>query len=192
MLSLTLLFQEVSGNLMNSLATLLSSSIPSEANSIQQKSYVSYTISSLSSTQATIPPTITLLEARNLLAAGGTTGLRTWEAAFHLGQYLCLPDIRSLIEGKAVLELGAGTGYVAILCAKHLGASHVIATDGSDEVVADMPTNFYLNGLEDSSSIVAKDLFWGQALMGGEESEWNGGRSSPATHPRLSRPRSPA
>jgi hypothetical protein len=72
--------------------------------------------------------------------------------------------------------LGAGTGYVSVLCAEHLKASHVLATDGSDDVVASLDTNFYLNGLQDASKIEGKELKWGQALVGGEYPEWNAGR----------------
>jgi predicted nicotinamide N-methyase len=163
---------------MHALSSLLCSSLPSEATSAQQKSYVTYTISTLSSkSQAENEniPTTTLLEARNLVAASGTTGLRTWEAALHLGNYLCA-NSSILVQGKSILELGAGTGYVSILCAEHLGASHVLATDGSDDVVSSLSTNFYLNNLQDSAKIEGKELKWGHALIGGEHPEWNGGR----------------
>jgi len=165
----------ISDDLMNYLSSLLVSPVPSEATSAQQKSYVTYTLSSLPA-QDQIIPTITLFEARNLVAASGTTGLRTWEAALHLGNYLCT-NSDNLVRGKSILELGAGTGYVSVLCAKHLGATNAIATDGSDDVVASLSTNFYLNGLQDSSSIEGKELRWGQALIGGEHPEWNAGRS---------------
>lgn len=158
---------------MNALSLLFSSPAPSDAVAAQEKSYVTYTLSSLPR-GPNGEPTITLFEARNLLAGAGTTGLRTWEAAFHLGNYLC--GHSELIRGKSVLELGAGTGYISILCAKHLGASHVLATDGSDDVVSGLATNFYLNGLQDSSLIEGKELKWGQALMGGEHPKWNAGR----------------
>jgi protein-lysine N-methyltransferase EEF2KMT len=159
---------------MNCFSSLLTSSVPSEAVLAHQKSYVTYTLSSLS-LQAQNTPTITLLEARNVFAASGTTGLRTWEAALNLGNYLCANQ-DDLVRGKSILELGAGTGYVSILCAKHLGASHIIASDGSDDVVSSLSTNFYLNDLQDSSVIEGKELKWGQALIGGEHPEWNGGR----------------
>ncbi|KAE8452737.1 hypothetical protein EG329_013009 [Mollisiaceae sp. DMI_Dod_QoI] len=162
--------EAISDDLMSCFSNLFTSNIPSEATSAQQKSYVTYSIASLPSPF----PEITLLEARNLVAAAGTTGLRTWEAALHLGNYLSTN--LELVKGRAVLELGAGTGYVSVLCAKYLGATHVVATDGSDDVVADLPTNFYLNSLQDSSVIEAKGLKWGQVLMGGEQPEWNGGR----------------
>ena len=158
---------------MNYISSLLSSSLPSEATSAQQKCFVTYTLSYLASQDDV--PTVTLHEARNLVAAAGTTGLRTWEAALLLGNYLCT-NSSSLVHGKSILELGSGTGYVSVLCAKYLGASHVIATDGSDDVVDSLSTNLYLNGLQDSSIIEGKELRWGQVLIGSEHPEWNGGR----------------
>lgn len=158
---------------MNAFSSLLAVSIPSEASAAQQKSYVTYTISSLSLTNS-VAPKITILESRNLLAASGTTGLKTWEAAFCLGDYLS--SHREVVKDKSVLELGAGTGYISILCARYIGASHVLATDGSDDVVAGLPTNFYLNDLQDSPLIEAKELKWGHALVGSEHPVWNGGR----------------
>jgi tRNA G37 N-methylase Trm5 len=82
-----------------------------------------------------------------------------------------------LVRGKSVLELGAGTGYLSTLCAKHLGASYVVATDGSEEVVDGLQTSIYLNGLQTNSEFKGKELKWGHPLLGGEEPEWNDGRS---------------
>lgn len=158
---------------MNYFSSLLVSSVPTEATSAQQKAYVTYTLSSLPPKKEK-DPSITLLEFRNLVAAAGTTGLRTWEAALHLGNYLC--SNINFVRGTSVLELGAGTGYISVLCAKHLEASHVLATDGSDDVVASLGTNFYLNGLQDNSTIEGKELKWGHALVGSEHPDWNGGR----------------
>lgn len=121
------------------------------------------------------PPVITL-EARNLIAAAGTTGFRTWEACLHLGRHLCSSSCTYNIANCNILELGAGTGYLSILCAKYLGAAHVTATDGSKSIVEELSTNFYLNGLQDSSLIEARELTWGQALLGGEEPRWDRGR----------------
>jgi predicted nicotinamide N-methyase len=92
----------------------------------------------------------------------------------HLGQYLCQNP--SLVQGKHVLELGAGTGYISILCAKLLGSATAIASDGSDDVINNLPDNFFLNDLQDSAVITEMDVKWGHALMGTEEAQWNGGR----------------
>ena len=69
------------------------------------------------------------------------------------------------MKGKNVLELGAGTGFVSILCAKHLGAKFVLATDGSGEVVDSLSENVYLNGLDQGSCIEPAVLKWGHGLV---------------------------
>ncbi|RFU26243.1 hypothetical protein B7463_g10097, partial [Scytalidium lignicola] len=167
------MLQSVSDELMDYFSSLFTYDIPPEVIAVQQKSYVTYTLGSFPFDDQ-LCPEITLLEARNLISGAGTTGLRTWDAALHLGNYLFAN--KKLIEGKSVLELGAGPGYVSILCAKYLKAAHVIASDGSDDVVAELPTNFFINGLQDTTHIVAKELKWGHALLGGEHPEWNEGR----------------
>ncbi|KAF4636411.1 hypothetical protein G7Y89_g1675 [Cudoniella acicularis] len=166
--------QGLSDDLMNHLSTLLVSPLPSETTTAQQKSYVTYTVSSLPSVTNKIAPTISLLEAKNVIATAGTTGLRTWEAALHLGDFLCSSP--ELIRGKVILDLGAGTGYLSIFCAKHLGASYVLATDGSSDVVESLTTNIYLNDLQESHSIAALQLRWGQVLPTDESSQTFSGR----------------
>ncbi|KAK2625892.1 hypothetical protein QTJ16_005204 [Diplocarpon rosae] len=161
--------ESISDDLMNCLAPLLANPMPSVAAAAQQKAYVTYSLSLLSP-QNQPTPKIILHEARNMLAAAGTTGLRTWEACLHLGNYLCTNP--SLIRGHSILELGSGTGYLSILCAKYLGSAHVLATDGDEDVVASLPTNFYLNGLQDSA-IEARELKWGHAFTSGGHLEWN-------------------
>ncbi len=137
--------------------------LPSESTAAQQKSYVTYT--------APLPgpkaAQVTLLEAPSLLASSGTTGFRTWEAALFLGAYLSSPEGNHFVAGKNVLELGAGTGFLSIYCAKHLGAQHVLATDGSREVISDLKSNLHLNMLEGSELIQAAILEWGHTLIGG-------------------------
>ena len=128
-----------------------------------QKSYVTYTDPFTSSASQTV----TTLESRAILASSGTTGLRTWEAALHLATYLCSDEGRILIRGKSIIELGAGTGFLSILCVKHLGANYVLATDGSSDVVDTLGSNIYLNGLEGSKVIDGAVLIWGHALIDG-------------------------
>lgn len=87
---------------------------------------------------------ILINEARNLLSKGNNVGLRTWEAALHLAWFLALqrPD---LVKDRNVLELGAGTGFLSLLCAGHLRASHVLATDGLGHVCESLQANVDLN-----------------------------------------------
>ncbi|KAG5943556.1 hypothetical protein E4U59_000267 [Claviceps monticola] len=160
----------VSDDIMSTLSSLMAAPIPSEATSAQQKCFVTYHLSllenlSISSDHAetsALRPSITLLENRSLIAASGTTGLRTWEAALHMGQYLC--QNLAVVAGKHVLELGAGTGYLSILCVKHLQATHAVASDGSDDVVNNFSENMSLNGLR-TSSVTPMNITWGQALV---------------------------
>ncbi len=141
--------------------------LPSASATAQQKSYVTYT----APTSISEAPQITLLEAPSLLASSGTTGFRTWEAALFLGAYLGSPAGRNLVKGKDVIELGAGTGFLSILCAKHLGAQFVLSTDGSREVVADIKANLVLNDLNETHVIQSAVLPWGYALINGPTDE---------------------
>ncbi|GKT59983.1 FAM86A protein [Colletotrichum tofieldiae] len=167
---------EVLEDLMTALSESLATPIPSEISSAQQKAYVTYHLGSLEQNHSEShlhAPDITLLESRSLISASGTTGLRTWEAALHLGQYLCANQ--QIIQGRRILELGAGTGYLAILCAKHLAAAHVVASDGSDDVINNLPESFFLNDLQESKLVRPMELRWGHAMVGTEDQKWNNG-----------------
>ena len=155
---------EISDALTSHLTTLISSSLPSETSAVQQKSYVTFTcLPPISTDDNDKEPTITLLERRHLISGSLTTGFRTWEAALHLGSYLLTPHGRTLIEGKSVLELGAGTGFLSILAAKYLGAKHVSTTDGDEGVVEALRENMELNGLEEGK-VSTEVLRWGGEL----------------------------
>lgn len=137
--------------------------LPAESTVAHKKSFVTYTVpmAKLDAKQ------VTLLESPFLLASCGTTGFRTWEAALFLGTYLASPFGSDLVAGKNVIELGAGTGFLSILCAKHLRARHVLATDGSREVVTDMAINLGLNALNKCDHIQVGQLQWGHHLIDG-------------------------
>jgi protein-L-isoaspartate O-methyltransferase len=152
---------------MNHLSTLIASDLPSESTAVQQKSYVTFSCLPPSYNTSDLPgkePTITLLERRHLISGSTTTGFRTWEAALHLGSYLLSNP--NIVRGKNVFELGAGTGFVSILSAKHLEAKHVTATDGDEGVVEALKENLFLNGLDDEKIVNASVLRWGRGLRG--------------------------
>lgn len=147
----------------------MSSELPSEATAVQQKSYVTFTTlpENASREEEEGPdPTLTLLERRQLISGSLTTGFRTWEAALHLGAYLLSGHGQELIKGKSILELGAGTGFLSILCAKQLGAAHVTSTDGDEGVVDALKENLFLNGVEDQNKVLTSVLRWGQSVRG--------------------------
>lgn len=71
------------------------------------------------------------------LTSGATdydmTGQVVWPASRLMCWYLSL-HAADLIEGRSVLELGAGGGLPGLLCSR-LGASRVVQTDGIDRVI---------------------------------------------------------
>lgn len=150
-----------------SLAAQLSVNLPSELLAAEEKSYVSYTFGDIEGTSGiTSPNSVRTLEMRAIISGSGTTGLRTWEAALHLGAYLTTSAGKQHVSGKKVIELGAGTGLLSILCAKYLAAQHVLATDGDEAVVDAITTNLFINDDESNSTsqTEASILRWGRAI----------------------------
>ena len=145
------------------MALYMANPLPDASAAAQQKSYVTYTAPSLYSNA----PSVTLLESQSLLASSGTTGFRTWEAALYLASYLFSAEARHFTVDRYVLELGAGTGFLSVFAAAHLGAKYVSATDGNTEIVHNMKGNLELNGLGTSDTISSGVLSWGHALIGG-------------------------
>ncbi len=149
---------------MSALSSLLRANVPSESLFAQQKAYVTYCFPLDSSDASTCQDRqITLLESRSVISSSGTTGLRTWEAALLLGAFLLSETGQAMVCGQRILELGTGTGMLSILCAKYLGASGVVATDGDEGVVDAVKTNAFLNGLDDPSRATFRSavLKWG-------------------------------
>jgi predicted nicotinamide N-methyase len=143
------------------MSSLLANGVPNEADETQRKSYVTYTFPVSSSIWG--DRSVTTLESRAILSSSGTTGLRTWEAALHLGNYLSSIGWDH-IRDKHVLELGAGTGVLSILCAKYLNARQVAATDGNEGIVSALRENIFVNGLEGDSRIESLVLRWASSL----------------------------
>ncbi|KAL7276439.1 hypothetical protein RUND412_000578 [Rhizina undulata] len=137
-----------------------------------QREAVTYTLPPSPFSGRRIGPAITLLESRNVISGAGTTGLRTWEAALALGEYLianhlcqmykntpypCAPRIVGHRDN--ILELGAGTGILSIILAR-LGAIRVLATDGNAGVCDALEKNMDVNGVSDV--VAVRQLWWGQ------------------------------
>lgn len=134
---------------MEAMTALITTNLPSEADAAQQKAFVTYSFPQQTTDDGTSGErAVTLLEARSVISSSGTTGLRTWEAALLLGSYLGSDSGREHVHGKRVFELGAGTGMLSVLCAKHLGVAGIVATDGDEAVVDAIKTNLFLNGLD--------------------------------------------
>lgn len=86
----------------------------------------------------------------------GTGGV-LWEAAIVLADYVCRRSDDFLWPGKRVLELGAGTGLVAIALA--IEGAEVCATDGNPKVVEGARRNVELAGVM-TGTIVLEVFDW--------------------------------
>jgi len=142
------------------------------------KENVTYTLPPSPFSGRPIGPPVTLLESRAVISGGGTTGLRTWEAALALAEYLIVSHLgrfyrfpgaivvageRLVEEAGSVLELGAGTGLVGIVAAR-LGAGRVVVTDGDEGVCDALKAGLERNGVADVMSV--RRLMWGEEEEG--------------------------
>lgn len=103
-------------------------------------------------TYSTSDVEVYISEQPSLIAASGTTGLRTWEASLLLSEWI----ITQNIKGMKILEVGAGTGLVGILAGKK--DANVTATDGSKTVVSTLQKNFEMNNVNAQTDV----LWWGE------------------------------
>ncbi|GFF48460.1 hypothetical protein IFM46972_08550 [Aspergillus udagawae] len=150
---------EILDDLMECWSTLVAQPKPSALQQAQQLAYVKYTAPvsvPASDADADGAPseeyrsnrTIVTSESRGLILSAGTTGFRTWEAALHLGSFLSTPAGQALVRGNRVIELGAGTGFLSMFCAKHLGVQSVVATDREPALIENIRDCMRRNALD--------------------------------------------
>jgi hypothetical protein len=128
--------QELNDNLMDALGMLVAQPKANSLELAQKLSHVKYTAPLQSS--STKNREVTTIESRGLILSGGTTGKRTWEAALHLGSFLASSAGEELVRGKRVIELGAGTGFLSLFCAHHLGVQSVVSSDREPVLIENM------------------------------------------------------
>ena len=131
--------------------------MPSELEASRNKCYVTYTVP----TSYADAPTITILESPSLMSSAGTTGFRVWDASLYLATCLTSPGLKGMVQGKTILEIGAGLGFLSLFCMKHLNARGVHITDGTPEVIENAQENVRLNGLSENALIQTTVLKWG-------------------------------
>ncbi|KAL1999824.1 hypothetical protein VTN02DRAFT_3939 [Thermoascus thermophilus] len=149
---------------------------PSALQEAQQLSYIKYTAPHSGDGQE--GRTVITSESRGLILSSGTTGFRTWEAALHLGTFLSTPQGEALVRGKRVIELGAGTGFLSMFCAKHLGVERILVTDREPSLISSIRDCVARNGL-DPSRIQPAIWEWGNPL---EDSQCGDNQSGQPQH----------
>ncbi|KAL3472452.1 putative methyltransferase-domain-containing protein [Aspergillus californicus] len=158
---------EILDSLMEKWALLLSTPKSSAIEQAQKLTYIKYTTPTSKPNPAdeSVERAIITSENRSLILSAGTTGFRTWEAALHLGTFLSTTEHgASLVANKRVLELGAGTGFLSFLVAKHLGAESVTVTDREPALIEQINDCIKKNGLE-KGNIRAGIWEWGMPLQ---------------------------
>ena len=94
------------------------------------------------SSMATMPPLLSREFIKLQQAAEHGTGGLCWPSASVMCRWL--REHAADLDGIRVLELGCGTGACGLYAAG-LGASHVLLTDGSEEVIENAQKNLALN-----------------------------------------------
>jgi predicted nicotinamide N-methyase len=78
----------------------------------------------------------------------GSTGCFEWDAGYLLCEFIA--NNTSLFEQRTIVELGCGTGMVAIALSKLVGnAGRIICTDGDQETLNNCEDNLRINGVSD-------------------------------------------
>lgn len=103
---------------------------------------------------------ISIHEERDVIAANGGTGHRTWEAALALCNWVA--QNANTIKPN-VLELGAGTGLTGLVAAQLPQTQQVFLTDGDPQVVQQLQENIELNDMQ--TKCKAHKLYWEQDSM---------------------------
>lgn len=109
---------------------------------------------------------VKIQEMPRVISAAGTTGLRTWEAALYLLNYLNGPGATVDLRGKAVVELGAGTGLVSMALLlnyrRHRFASLAV-TDGNTALLSNFRHTMELNSPTHEARVTTQQLVWGSS-----------------------------
>ena len=95
------------------------------------------------------------------VAGFGQTGQVVWNAGALLAEHMATRLPEGFFKGKHVLELGCGTGLPGIVAAR-LGASRLVLTDGTPEVIARAELNAAANLKGMPVAVSSQQLLWGE------------------------------
>ncbi|KAG5884909.1 hypothetical protein JTB14_034107 [Gonioctena quinquepunctata] len=88
---------------------------------------------------------ISLNESSNLIS-DGTTGLRTWQAAIALSEWII--QNKDSFREKTVLELGSGIGLAGLVLAKECSPKYTFLTDCHETVLKTLCENVQINSTQ--------------------------------------------
>jgi predicted nicotinamide N-methyase len=106
-------------------------------------------------------PAVGSISIEQGVAGFGQTGQVVWNAGALLAEHMATRLGPSFFGGKRVLELGCGTGLPGIVAAR-LGASKLVLTDGTKEVIARAELNAAANLKGMPVAVSSMQLNWGE------------------------------
>ncbi|ODV80469.1 uncharacterized protein CANTADRAFT_47866 [Suhomyces tanzawaensis NRRL Y-17324] len=125
---------------------------------VSDKEVITYHVGGFGSGAGTSDHTVKIYEAPRLISGSNTTGLRTWEAALYLSNYLNTHPYDW--SGKTVLELGGGTGLLSLALTKQ-PLKEIIITDGSAALIDNLSETLHMNAIDNGPTIKCHQLLWG-------------------------------
>lgn len=118
--------------------------------------------------------TVKIRETPRVISGAGTTGLRTWEAALYLLDFLNREESSVSLKGEKIAEIGAGTGLVSLsLMKNHVkhGFSSIVVTDGNTSLLPAFHSTVKLNSLDIDAEVKTEQLIWGSDASNGPEGD---------------------
>ncbi|XP_064478570.1 protein-lysine N-methyltransferase EEF2KMT-like [Ornithodoros turicata] len=100
---------------------------------------------------------VTVIESKALVL-NGTTGLTTWPAAKYFSEW-CLAN-KQLLDGKRLLELGCGVGFMGLTICKCCSPKSYTFTDVHEAVLDAVRKNVDINRLQENVPIQIEALDW--------------------------------
>jgi protein-lysine N-methyltransferase EEF2KMT len=89
------------------------------------------------------PEKIITIKENGALISNGTTGLKIWDAAIALSEFIL--NNKQLLEDKNILELGSGSGLLGLVAAKETNVKKCYVSDCHDEVLKLLKENLKIN-----------------------------------------------
>ncbi|KAL7471716.1 hypothetical protein ACHAXS_012014 [Conticribra weissflogii] len=90
-----------------------------------------------------------------------TTGLGIWCASLVMARWLASPEMTKRMEGKNVVELGAGCGVPGLAAAVYGKPKSVTITDLNPETIDNIQYNIGLNASNTPAKLVGSSIDWG-------------------------------